>query len=88
MKLATPLGSCSNNAGSLFLDEVSQPAPEVASASFAKTAHRANALGITTVGMVNPTFMSMDNPYKFLAELNRKGELPLRVFMYTDLFEN
>lgn len=83
-----PTGVFSNNAGSLFLDEVYNPAPEVASASFAKTAHRANALGITTVGMVNPTFVSMDNPYKFLAELNRKGELPLRVFMYTDLFEN
>lgn len=83
-----PTGVFSNNAGSLFLDEVYNPAPEVASASFAKTAHRANALGITTVGMVNPTFVSMDNPYKFLAELNRKGELPLRVFMYTDLFED
>ena len=38
--------------------------------------------------MVNPTFVSMDNPYQVLAELNGKGELPLRVFMYTDLFEN
>ena len=83
-----PTGVFSNNAGALFLDEVYNPAPEVASGSFAKTAHRANALGITTVGMVNPTFVSMDNPYKFLAELNRKGEHPLRVFMYTDLFEN
>ena len=70
------------------MDEVYDPAPEVVDASFAKTARRANALGITTVGMVNPTFVSMENPYAVLAGLNAKGDLPLRVFLYTDLFEN
>ena len=38
--------------------------------------------------MVNPTFVSMENPYAVLAGLNAKGDLPLRVFLYTDLFEN
>ena len=81
-------GVFSNNAGVFFMDEVYDPAPEVVDASFAKTARRANALGITTVGMVNPTFVSMENPYAVLAGLNAKGDLPLRVFLYTDLFEN
>lgn len=30
----------------------------------------------------------MENPYAVLAGLNAKGDLPLRVFLYTDLFEN
>lgn len=81
-------GVFSNNAGAFFMDEVYDPAPEVVDASFAKTARRANALGITTVGMVNPTFVSMENPYAVLAGLNAKCDLPLRVFLYTDLFEN
>lgn len=68
-------GVFSNNAGAFFMDEVYDPAPEVVDASFAKTARRANALGITTVGMVNPTFVSMENPYAVLAGLNAKGDL-------------
>lgn len=81
-------GVFSNNAGAIFMDEVYNPAMDVVEASFSKTAKRANALGITTVGMVNPTFVSMDNPYAVLADLNARGDLPLRVFLYTDLFEN
>ena len=81
-------GVFSNNAGALFMDEVYDPAMDVVEASFTKTARRANSFGITTVGMVNPTFVSMENPFAVLADLNAKGELPLRVFMYTDLFEN
>lgn len=82
-----PTGVFSNNAGALFIDVVYNPPLEVAKSSFTKTARRANALGVTSVGAVNPTFVSMENPYAVMADLNREGELPLRVFMYTDLFD-
>lgn len=82
-----PTGVFSNNAGALFMDEVYNPPLERARESFAKTAQRAVSYGITSVGAVNPTFVSLEDPYRVFADMNRAGEFPLRVFMYTDLFE-
>lgn len=82
-----PAGVFSNNAGALFMDEVYNPPLERARESFAKTAQRAVSYGITSVGAVNPTFVSLEDPYRVFADMNRAGEFPLRVFMYTDLFE-
>ena len=80
-------GVFSNNAGSLFLEQIFAPPLEVAEDSFEKTARYANSLGITSVGVVNPTFVSFANPYAVFADMNRAGRFPLRAFMYTDLFE-
>lgn len=80
-------GIFSNNAGALFMDQVYNPPLERAKESFAKTARRAVSYGITSVGAVNPTFVSLEEPYRVFADMNRAGEFPLRVFMYTDLFE-
>ena len=82
-----PTGVFSNNAASIFMDSVYNPPIERAMESFEKTVHYANSLGITSVGAVNPTFVSLENPYKVFADMNRAGRFPLRVFMYTDLFE-
>lgn len=80
-------GVLSNNGAQPFLETIYNPPLESAESSISKTAKRAASLGITSVGSVNPTFVSMDNPYAVFADLNRKGEFPLRVFMYTDLFD-
>lgn len=82
-----PTGVFSNNAGALFMDVVYNPPIERARESFAKTARYAASLGITSVGAVNPTFVSLKNPYEVFADMSRAGEFPLRVFLYTDLFE-
>ena len=82
-----PTGVFSNNAASIFMDSVYNPPLERAEESFEKTVNYAMSLGITSVGAVNPTFVSLDNPYKVFCDMNREGRFPLRVFMYTDLFE-
>jgi len=80
-------GVLSNNASAIFMESVYNPPIERAKESFAKTAAYANSCGITSVGAVNPTFVSLENPYAVFAEMNRAGQFPLRVFMYTDLFD-
>lgn len=80
-------GVLSNNGAQPFLEAIYNPPLESAEASIGKTAKRAASLGITSVGSVNPTFVSMENPYAVFADLNRRGEFPIRVFMYTDLFD-
>ncbi|MCR4870608.1 MAG: amidohydrolase [Atopobiaceae bacterium] len=82
-----PTGVFSNNAAVYFMGVIYNPPIERAKESFAKTVAYANSLGITSVGAVNPTFVSLENPYAIFAEMNRAGEFPMRVFMYTDLFE-
>jgi len=82
-----PTGIFSNNAAMVFLSRVYNPPLDKAKSSFAKTARRANGLGITSVGAVHPTFVSLVNPYEIFAEMSREGEFPLRVFAYTDLFD-
>ena len=82
-----PTGVFSNNAAALFLSPVYNPPLDRARESFGKTVRRANSFGITSVGAVHPTFVSLDNPYEVFADMSRKGEFPLRVFTYTDLFD-
>lgn len=82
-----PTGVFSNAAGGLFIEHIYNPPLEVAKSAIEKTAHYANSLGITTVGAVHPTFVSLENPYAIFAEMSEEGRFPLRVFMYTDLFE-
>lgn len=82
-----PTGVFSNNAGALFMDLVYNPPLERACESFEKTARRAASYGITSVGCVNPTFVSMENPFAVFADLNREGRFPLRAFIYSDLFD-
>lgn len=80
-------GVLSNTASFVFSNDVYNPPIERAKESFGKTAKRAAELGITSVGAVHPTFVSMQNPYSLFADMSREGLLPLRMFMYTDLFD-
>lgn len=80
-------GVMSNMASAPFTETIYNPPIDRAKESFSKTVHMANSYGITSVGAVNPTFVSLDNPYAVFADMNRAGEFPLRVFMYTDLFD-
>ena len=82
-----PTGVFSNNAANYFMDSVYNPPIERAKESFAKTVAFANSCGITSVGVVHPTFVSLENPYKVFAAMNAAGEFPLRAFLYTDLFD-
>ena len=82
-----PTGVFSNNAGALLMNQAYNPAPERARESFARSAREAVARGITSIGVVNPTFVGIDDPYRLLADMSRAGEFPLRAFLYTDLFE-
>lgn len=80
-------GVFSNNAANYFMDKVYNPPVERARESFEKTVHTAVSLGITSVGAVHPTFVSMENPYEVFAQMSREGKFPLRMFLYTDLFD-
>lgn len=80
-------GVFSNNGAQAFLRAVYNPPLDRAKESFEKTVRRANTYGITSVGAVHPTFVSLDNPYAVFADMNREGRFPLRVFTYTDLFD-
>lgn len=82
-----PTGVMSNMASEPFIQAVYNPPLESARESFAKTARHANELGITSVGSVHPTFVSMDDPYSVFAQLSAEERFPLRVFLYTDLFD-
>ncbi len=82
-----PTGVLSNNAASAFLQAIYNPPLERARESFEKTCKTALSLGITSVGSVNPTFVGLENPYAVFAELSREGKFPLRMFVYSDLFD-
>lgn len=80
-------GVLSNNASGVFMEAIYNPPLERARESFEKTVRYANSCGITSVGAVHPTFVSLKNPYAVFADMCREGNFPLRVFMYTDLFD-
>jgi predicted amidohydrolase YtcJ len=80
-------GVFSNTGSESLLHAVYAPPLDRVRTSFSKTAHAANAYGITSVGAVHPTFVGLDDPYAIFADMSREGNLPLRMFVYTDLFE-
>jgi len=80
-------GVLSNNAAAAFTEAVYNPPVEKARELFEGVARYANALGVTSVGVVHPTFVSLENPYDLFAELSREGKFPMRAFLYTDLFD-
>lgn len=82
-----PTGVFSSGAGAILTRLVHNPPLEKARQLFEKTARLASRLGLTSLGVVAPTFVGLDDPYGMLAELNRTGRLPLRMFLYTDLTE-
>ncbi len=82
-----PTGVLSNNAAGAFLQSAYNPPADQAAHSFAKTGRRALSLGITSVGSVNPTFVGLENPYEIFADLSRNGKFPLRMFVYSNLFD-
>ncbi len=82
-----PTGVLSNNATGVFMEDIYNPPLERAKESFVKTCKMAMSLGITSVGSVNPTFVSLENPYAVFADLSRAGKFPLRMFVYSDLFD-
>ena len=80
-------GVLSNNAAVGFTQAVYNPPMDKARELFTNVSHYATELGITSVGVVHPTFVSFENPYDVFADLSRDGSFPIRAFLYTDLFD-
>ncbi len=80
-----PTGVFSNSATFMFTLPIYSPSKEVGKAVYREFLQKCSKLGLTTIANLYPEGTGYDDKFAILAELEREGDLNMRLDLYTGL---